>query len=205
MRSTTFLSALGFVAVVGVPAAQAQAGTPAPAQAPRPAPAETRQASAVDDTLEDRIEYRIETNAVTRKYNVDVDVVGGVATLSGEVATAAQKAEAARLAQIDGVRRVENTIEIDANADKTLADRTKAGLNKAGEAINDAWITTKVKWFIAGDDLLDNSEVNVDTNANVVTLKGTVPSAAAKARAEQLAKDTEGVSRVVSELTVAAR
>jgi osmotically-inducible protein OsmY len=202
MRSTTFLSALGFVAVVGVPAAQAQA---APAQAPRPAPAETRQASAVDDTLEDRIEYRIETNAVTRKYNVDVDVVGGVATLSGEVATAAQKAEAARLAQIDGVRRVENTIEIDANADKTLADRTKAGLNKAGEAINDAWITTKVKWFIAGDDLLDNSEVNVDTNANVVTLKGTVPSAAAKARAEQLAKDTEGVSRVVSELTVAAR
>ena len=205
MRSTTFLSALGFVAVVGVPAAQAQAPTPAPAQAPRPAPADARQSSAVDDTLEDRIEYRIETNAVTRKYHVDVEVQGGVATLSGSVATAAQKAEAARLAQIDGVRRVENTIEIDVDADKTLADRAKAGLNKAGEAINDAWITTKVKWFIAGDDLLDNSEVNVDTNANVVTLKGTVPSAAAKARAEQLAKDTEGVSRVVSELTVAAR
>ena len=62
-----------------------------------------------------------------------------------------------------------------------------------------------MKWFIAGDDLLDNSNVNVDTKANVVTLKGTVRSAAAKARAEQLAKDTEGVARVASELTVAAR
>ena len=43
-------------------------------------------------TLEDRIEYRLETNDVTRKYNVKVNVAGTVATLTGKVATDAQKA-----------------------------------------------------------------------------------------------------------------
>jgi osmotically-inducible protein OsmY len=36
----------------------------------------------------------------------------------------------------------------------------------------------------------------------VVTLKGTVPSAAAKARAIEQAKEVEGVHRVVDQLTI---
>ena len=88
------------------------------------------------------------------------------------------------------------------DADKTLMDRTKSGLSKTGEKIDDAWITTKVKWFFIGEDALKGSDINVDTSQNVVTLKGTVASAAGKARAEELAKDTEGVKRVVNNLTI---
>ena len=156
-----------------------------------------------DDTLKDRIEYRLETSSLVRKYDVDVKVTDGVAMLSGDVATAAQKAEAEKLAKVDGVKRVESTIKVDANADKSAADRVKNGLSKTGEKISDAWITTKVKWFFMGEDLLKGSDINVDTKDNVVTLKGTVKSQAGRVRAVQLAKDTDGVKNVVDQLMIA--
>ena len=155
-----------------------------------------------DDSLKDRIEYKLETSPIVRKYDVDVKVEQGVATLSGEVATIAQKAEAERLAKIDGVKRVDSTIKVDANADKTVADRIKGGWNTAGEKITDAWITTKVKWFFTGEDLLKGSNINVDTKDNVVTLKGTVKTQEGRTRAVELAKNTDGVKNVVDQLTV---
>ena len=154
------------------------------------------------ETLKDRIEYRLETSAVTRKYNIKVNVAGTVATLTGKVATDAQKAEAGKLANVSGITKVENNITIDKDVDSTLTDRTKAGLQKTGEAITDAWITTKVKWFFMGDDVLKGSNINVDTNNKVVTLKGTVPNAAARTHAINVAKMTEGVTRVVDALTI---
>jgi osmotically-inducible protein OsmY len=173
---------------------------PAAAQ-PNTAPAPAAQAQ-TDDAIEDRIAYRLETSANVRKYDVRVKVRSGVATLEGDVATAAQKAEAERLANVDGITRVENRLEVDPNEDKSVADRLKAGLTKTGEAITDAWITTKVKWFFLGADELDGSDINVDTRDNVVTLKGTVKTQAGKQKANQLARDTDGVTKVVDQLVI---
>jgi len=160
-------------------------------------------ATATDDkTLEDRIDYNLETNALVRKYNLDVKVDKGVATLTGDVATAAQKAEAEKLAKVHGVTRVDNRIQIDPNEDKTVADRVSKGLSRTGESINDAWILTKVKWFHTGADALKGSDINVDVKDGVVTLKGTVKTEAGRARAIALAKDTDGVKRVVDQLTI---
>lgn len=155
-----------------------------------------------DDVLKDRIEYRLETNLIVDKYDLKVKVDAGSAWLTGTVATAAQKAEAARLAKIDGISTVQNDIVIDKNIDRSLADRAKAGMTKTGEAITDGWITTKVKWFFVGEDLLKGSDINVDTNNHVVTLKGTVTSPAGRNRAVALARRTSGVQRVVDQLTV---
>jgi len=44
--------------------------------------------------------------------------------------------------------------------------------------------------------------INVDTKDRVVTLKGTVRSSAAKARAAEIARSTEGVTKVVNQLVV---
>lgn len=155
-----------------------------------------------DDMLKDRIAYRLETNSVTRKYDVKVKVDKGVAMLSGTVATASQKAEAERLAKVEGISRVDSTIEVSADVDKTLGERIKGGFSKTGEKISDAWITTKVNWFFVGEDTLKGSHIDVDTKDNVVTLKGTVASAAGRTRAVELAKQTEGVKNVVDQLTV---
>ena len=123
-------------------------------------------------TLKDRIEYRLETNDVLKKYDIKIAVDDkNVATLSGDVATAAQKTQAEGLAKVNGVTRVVNNITIDPDEDKTLAERTKSGMNKAGQKITDAWITTKVKWFFMGDDALEGSNINADTANGVVTMR----------------------------------
>ncbi len=193
-------SLVAFVVVGGLTLVSVPAGAQTNAQ-PKNAPAVAAQAQ-TDDAIEDRIEYRLETSATTRKYDVRVKVRNGVATLEGDVATAAQKAEAEKLAKVDGVTRVENKIDVDPDEDKSVADRIKAGLSKTGETITDAWITTKVKWFYLGEDELKGSDINVDTNNKVVTLKGTVKTQAGKLKANQLAKDTDGVSKVVDQLVI---
>jgi len=155
-----------------------------------------------DNDLKDRIAFRLDTNNLVRKYDIKVSVSNGVATLSGDVANAAQKAEAGRLAKITGITKVENNIKVDKNTDKSLADKAKSGLSKAGDKIDDAWITTKVNWFFVGEDSLKGSHINVDTKNNVVTLNGTVTNLAGKARAAQLARQTDGVKSVVNNLTI---
>src|SRR5205085_6459472 len=81
-------------------------------------------------------------------------------------------------------------------------DKTKEGLSKTGEVITDGWITTRVKSKFIDEDLLKGSDINVSTDNHVVTLTGTVPSAAARARAVEQAKEVEGVHSVVDHLTV---
>jgi len=192
MRNSISLSrTLGLVLVVGS-ASLAFASSQAPMPQVPP-----------DNTLKDRIEYRLETSPVTDPYDLKVKVDAASAWLTGTVATAPQKAEAGRLAKIDGISTVENNITVDKNVDRTLAERTKAGMTKTGEVMTDGWITTKVHWFFVGEDLLKGSDISVDTDKHVVTLKGTVTSGAGRDRAVALAKRTGGVHRVVNQLTIA--
>lgn len=93
-------------------------------------------------------------------------------------------------------------------ADKTkevageVADKGKEIVSATGEAITDGWVTTKLKAKFADEKLLKDSNITIDTNNHVVTLKGTVVSAAAKKRAADIARGTEGVERVVDEVVV---
>jgi len=86
---------------------------------------------------------------------------------------------------------------------KPAATKGKDDVIDVDADINDAWITTKVKTNFVNEDVLKGSDINVDSNNHVVTLKGTVPSAAGRARAVALAKSTKGVTRVVDALTIA--
>ena len=97
---------------------------------------------------------------------------------------------------------MQNDVVVDKNVVRSLADRAKAGMTKTGEAITDGWLTTKVKWFFVGEDLLKGRDITVDTTNRVVTLKGTVTSTAGRNRAVTLARRTSGVQRVVDELTI---
>jgi hyperosmotically inducible periplasmic protein len=82
---------------------------------------------------------------------------------------------------------------------------TRGAVGTAGTAVHDGWITTKVKTSFVGEDALENSDIDVDTKNGVVTLKGNVASAAAKTRAEVIAKEIEGVKRVKNQLKVKAQ
>ena len=88
------------------------------------------------------------------------------------------------------------------NANGYLAEAKNAG-DSIGSSIEDGWIHLKVRGALAAVDDLRDSTINVDVDNKVVTLRGSVASAAGKAAAEKAAK-VEGATRVVNKLEVKA-
>jgi hyperosmotically inducible protein len=89
------------------------------------------------------------------------------------------------------------TVDLGDKARKSLEDVT----NKAGGGSQDAWITTKVKSELTRVGL-DPVHVHVDTDGKVVTLSGTVESAAEARKAVSAAKAVKGVLGVKDHLFV---
>jgi hypothetical protein len=85
-----------------------------------------------------------------------------------------------------------------------IGEKVAVGAQKAGETLENAGLTAKVKSKIALDDTLDGSRIQVTTDDTRVTLKGTVINEAQHRRALDLARETEGVARVVDQLSVGA-
>ena len=83
-----------------------------------------------------------------------------------------------------------------------VKDDTTPKLEKAGDKTADAAITSAVKTKFLADTQVGGLKIDVDTKGGVVTLTGTVKSAAEKAEAIRLAKTTKGVKSVVDKLTV---
>ncbi|MBL8509744.1 MAG: BON domain-containing protein [Chitinimonas sp.] len=71
---------------------------------------------------------------------------------------------------------------------------------EAGQYVDDATITTKVKAAIMGEKSLSALDVKVTTVQGVVTLTGTVDKVEAADKARQVASAIAGVKRVDSKL-----
>jgi hypothetical protein len=74
--------------------------------------------------------------------------------------------------------------------------------NKSRTAWNDATITASVKSKLAREKAATLLKVNVDTNEGVVELNGNVDTERTKQRATELARQVEGVRKVVNNLKV---
>jgi hypothetical protein len=75
---------------------------------------------------------------------------------------------------------------------------------KVGTGLNDGWLWVKTRFDLAAADDLRDSTINVDVDQAVVTLSGTVASAAQKTRAETVAKGVEGVKSVRNQQKVSS-
>jgi hyperosmotically inducible protein len=73
---------------------------------------------------------------------------------------------------------------------------------KMKHELADATLTGKIKAKMALDDSVRSRSIDVSTDGSVVTLSGSVRSAAERQRAVALARETEGVTRVVDHLSV---
>ena len=69
--------------------------------------------------------------------------------------------------------------------------------------VKDGWITFKIHSAYVPEAALEGSDIDVTTRAGVVTLAGTVPSEASRARAIAVAKATDGVKSVTDSLRLA--
>lgn len=86
---------------------------------------------------------------------------------------------------------------------QNLADRARQEFEKARAAVDQLGVEGRVYARIHWDKGMVGSSISVDVGkGGVTTLRGTVPTEAAKAKAAQLAGDTVGVSSVANQLKV---
>jgi len=103
-------------------------------------------------------------------------------------------------------RKIDQTVDkvgekIGSAADN-VGDKLDAQTAKAGVAIDDAEITSKVKAAIFAEPGIKTLQVSVDTVKGVVTLSGSVDSQPISNRASELAGAVAGVSDVENRLVV---
>lgn len=84
----------------------------------------------------------------------------------------------------------------------TAAKKTAGFVKGTPEKIDETWITSKIAAKINADDALEHVDVDVKVKKNVVTIIGPVPSAALRDRVLRIARETEGVERVVDQMTI---
>jgi osmotically-inducible protein OsmY len=80
--------------------------------------------------------------------------------------------------------------------------RAKDKKETVGQSLEDAWTHAKVVAKLIGDTQTPERNINVDVVNGEVTLRGTVDTPEAKSEAERLAKETDGVTKVVNQLKV---
>jgi osmotically-inducible protein OsmY len=97
--------------------------------------------------------------------------------------------------------RAPTRAEYEANKERYNREAKESG-RKVGTGANDTWLWIKTRFDLAAADDLRDSTINVDVDNDVVTLSGTVASAAQKTRAETVAKAVEGVKSVRNQLKV---
>ena len=100
-------------------------------------------------------------------------------------------------------RRAPTREEYERDKDRYSREAKESG-RTIGTGLNDGWLWVKTRFELASADDLRDSTINVDVDKGVVTLTGTVASAAQKTRAEAVAKAVEDVTGVRNNLRVAA-
>ena len=139
--------------------------------------------TAQDRVLDERIEKRLSSDATLKKYHVKVEVEGGVATLTGTVATEAERTRAGQLARVPGVTRVENKIVADLDAAtrskgttgkieekaKSGAEKTKDAGEKAVDKTKEASEKAYEKSKEVGEKAVDKTKEGVSKTGEVMT------------------------------------
>jgi hyperosmotically inducible periplasmic protein len=144
--------------------------------------------SASDTTVTTAVKNKLAADPTTSAAKIDVDTSNGVVTLSGNVPTAAEKAEAERLARnTQGVTQVINNISVE------------RGEGANGGMLGDTAILTSIKSQFATNGIFGT---NVDVKNGEVTITGEVDNALEKSKAEEIARKTSGVKSVKNQLTI---
>lgn len=139
-----------------------------------------------DDDITRALRDVIELDPRINQDGVEISVTNGNVILDGRVQTQRARIVAERLARhTTGVSNVENNLEVG-------TDRV----------IPDAAVTDKLRQALRRNAVMQAHEVEVETDAGVVTLRGTVDSLAERAEAQSVAMGIRGVRQVNNQIQV---
>jgi hyperosmotically inducible protein len=172
-------------------------------------------ANMTDSELENKIKAKFDSDAQLKAADLSVsaDADKNEATISGVVGTQSLRTKAVDLAKgaspgliltdkIEVKPREMTREEYTEEHAGEEREKARGAGEKLGTSLDDAWIHTKLVAKFIGDADTPGRKINVDVVNNVVTLRGTVETAEQRAEAERIARDTEGVRRVVNQLKV---
>jgi hyperosmotically inducible protein len=83
-----------------------------------------------------------------------------------------------------------------------IGEKTAVAADRAKAVLDDGALTAKIKSKMALDDYIDAGTIHVDTSDTTVTLTGVVRSADERDRAVRLARETQGVTKVVDRMRI---
>jgi len=174
------------------------------------------------------VKSKLAADDTVKAYRIDVDTKSRVVSLNGKVDNARARSRAVEIAKAtEGVADVVDNLTVVAGVtppggvddaamnrardaatrDSTTTADANTGkrdgtVGTAGAAVGDAALTAKVKTKFLADTSISGLKIDVDTKNDVVTLSGTVPTAAEKRKAVEVARATDGVKSVVDNLKV---
>jgi hyperosmotically inducible protein len=82
-----------------------------------------------------------------------------------------------------------------------IGEKTAVAAARVGKSLDEGSLTAKIKAKMVLDDLVKARNINVTTEGTTVTLTGAIGSAQERDRAVALARETEGVTRVIDNLS----
>lgn len=83
-----------------------------------------------------------------------------------------------------------------------VKERTLEATQQTRRVLNDGGLTAKIKAKMALDDAVKALDLDVDTSGTVVTVSGRVRTHVERQRALRLARETDGVTKVIDRIQV---
>lgn len=159
-----------------------------------------------EGVLAGKLETAIALNKHLNPRDIDIEIDGDRAYLSGSVDSDVEKELAQAIAEgIAGISKVENHLTINneskQNSDQAQTDRTDRDFP---QYISDVSTTASIKAELLANDSIKGLDINVDTFRDQVTLSGTVERTSQRSLAETIVKKRETVTRVINNLKVSS-
>ena len=155
------------------------------------------------------VKTKLITNRVTHGMAINVDTMGNVVSLSGNVSSEAERKLAGEIASnTSRVRSVKNNLMVAGMPEGQAADkdsaRSRMESKNMATAVTDTWISTQVRSFLTFSNDYPGSDISVSTTNGVVKLEGFARNAQQKSLIEKEVMEIVGVKSVDNQLEIPA-
>lgn len=153
------------------------------------------------------VKSQLAADDLVQARQIDVDTNERVVTLTGEVRSPEEEAQAIQIARnTNGVADVVDQLSVVPETEAAPTTGIGGTLGEPGALLrSDASITAEVKTSLLADPDTSGLRIDVDTNNQMVTLTGTVRTEAERMEALEIARQTQGVTNVTDRLTMERR
>lgn len=166
------------------------------------APPESAGTAVRDAWADGRIETAFALNPQLCTLEIGTEVENGVVHLSGNVDTAINRDLAIEIATaIEGVRKVDSSLRV-AGARAPVYGAVEGEPRSFGQWIADLTASARVRTNLIANGNTRDLPIDVNTENDVVTLKGAVSSRKEKMLVEMIARNTDGIASVRNQIEI---